>query len=134
MSFLLDTNICSAHIRRPAGLAHRFIQHSGRIWIPTVDLGELYAGAYMAPAAGVGRILSCIADLLPDVQLLPFDADAAEEFGKLSGDLKQRGFAVGPRDLQIAATALANGLILVTNNTSDFQHIPGLQLEDWLTP
>jgi predicted nucleic acid-binding protein len=38
MSYLLDTNICSAHIRRPGGIAHRFIQHSGRLWMPTVVL------------------------------------------------------------------------------------------------
>jgi tRNA(fMet)-specific endonuclease VapC len=29
MSFVLDTDICSAHIRRPSGLLHRFVQHSG---------------------------------------------------------------------------------------------------------
>ena len=46
MSFLLDTNICSLHIRRPAGLAHRFMQHSGRLWISSLVLAELYAGAY----------------------------------------------------------------------------------------
>jgi hypothetical protein len=28
MSHLLDTNICAAHFRRPAGLAHRFFQHA----------------------------------------------------------------------------------------------------------
>jgi hypothetical protein len=32
---LLDTNICSAHLKRPAGLMHRFIQHSGRLHIPS---------------------------------------------------------------------------------------------------
>ena len=46
MSFLLDTNICSAHLKRPAGLIHRFIQHSGRLFIPTVVLGELYTWAF----------------------------------------------------------------------------------------
>jgi tRNA(fMet)-specific endonuclease VapC len=46
MSFLLDTTIVSAHLRRPSGLTHRFIQHSGRMAIPTVVLGELYAWAY----------------------------------------------------------------------------------------
>ena len=29
MSHLLDTNICSAHFRRPGGLAHRFFQYGG---------------------------------------------------------------------------------------------------------
>jgi len=32
MSFLLDTNICSAHLKRPGGLAHRMIQYSGRLY------------------------------------------------------------------------------------------------------
>jgi tRNA(fMet)-specific endonuclease VapC len=65
VSFLLDTNICSAHMNRPAGLMHRFIQHSGRIAVPTIVLAELYAGAYMLPDPS--RILIAIADLLTDV-------------------------------------------------------------------
>jgi hypothetical protein len=32
MSFLLDSDICSAHLRRPGALFHRFMQHSGRLW------------------------------------------------------------------------------------------------------
>ena len=49
MSFLLDTNICSAHFRRPAGLAHRFMQYSGGLFIPTIVLGEPFAWAYRRP-------------------------------------------------------------------------------------
>jgi len=132
MSFLLDTNICSAHMRRPAGLAHRFIQYSGRISIPTIALGELYAGAYMVP--NPQPLLGDIRNLLHDVDVLPFDESAAEEFGKLRGLMKNRGLSVNPVDLQIASVAIANGLTLVTNNTRHFQNIPGLQLDDWLTP
>ena len=40
MSFLLDTNICSAHIRRPGGVAHHFVQHAGRLWMPTIVLRD----------------------------------------------------------------------------------------------
>lgn len=46
MSYLLDTNICSAHLKRPGGLTHRMIQHSGRLYTSTVVLGELLAWAY----------------------------------------------------------------------------------------
>ena len=49
MTHLLDTNICSAHMRRPAGLAHRFFQHAGQIAVSTVAFAELYAGAYKHP-------------------------------------------------------------------------------------
>jgi tRNA(fMet)-specific endonuclease VapC len=132
MSFLLDTNICSAHMRRPAGLAHRFVQHSGRLQIPTVVLAELYAGAFMLDDPT--RILTGINDLLQDLIVLAFDEECARQFGLLRGDLKRAGIATGPIDLQIASVALVHDLTLVTHNTADFQGINGLRLEDWLTP
>ena len=69
MSQLLDTNICVAHFRRPAGLAHRFIQYGGGLYVPTVVLGELYTGEYHMsyPAP----LLRKIAELLNDVAVLP---------------------------------------------------------------
>ncbi|MBI3463341.1 MAG: type II toxin-antitoxin system VapC family toxin [Planctomycetes bacterium] len=132
MSYLLDTNICSAHIRRPGGLAHRFVQHSGRLFMPAVVLGELYAGAYMV--ARPTKILTAISELLNDVSVLPFDALCAEEFGRLRGELKRQGTTVNPIDLQVAAVALVHNMTLVTNNTRHFQSIPRLTIEDWLTP
>lgn len=132
MSFLLDTNICSAHMRRPGGLAHRFMQHSGRLAIPSIVLAELYAGAYRHP--GATRLLRLIADLLTEVQVLDFDSACAEQYGKLRGWLSQHGLAGSTADLLIAAVALTHNLTLVTNNTADFRLIPNLRLEDWLTP
>jgi tRNA(fMet)-specific endonuclease VapC len=131
MSFLLDTNICSAHMRRPGGLAHRFMQHSGRLAVSTVVLAELYAGAYRHPNST--RLLGLIAGLLQEARVLDFDAACAEQFGKVRGSLSQRGLAVSTPDLMIASAALVHDLTLVTNNTADFQFIPGLRLEDWLT-
>jgi predicted nucleic acid-binding protein len=58
MSHLLDTNICAAHFRRPGGMAHRFVQYGGGLYVPTIVLGELYAGAYhiTAPAPLLQKI------------------------------------------------------------------------------
>lgn len=132
MSHLLDTNICSAHFRRPGGLAHRFIQYGGGLFVPTIVLGELYSGAYHVP--NPASLLQSIADLLSDVQVLDFDHACAEEFGKVRGALLQQGISVPTTDLMIAAVALVHNFTLVTNNTADFQNIPGLRLDDWLTP
>jgi tRNA(fMet)-specific endonuclease VapC len=131
VSFLLDTNICSAHIRRPAGLAHRFVQHSGRLWIPSIVLAELYTGAYLLD--NPSKIFAAIDDLRKDVAVLVFDEQCAEEFGKLRGVLKRLGVSGNPVDLMIASVALVHDLTLVTNNTADFKHVPGLRLEDWLS-
>lgn len=133
MSFLVDTNICSAHLKRPAGLTHRFVQHAGRLFIPTVVLGELYAWAYYRtnPASLIGKIEN---DLLPDVIVLDYDQTCAKEFGNLRGLLARQGREVSRLDLMIASVALVHDLTLVTHNTADFQFISGLRLEDWLTP
>ena len=130
---LADTNICLAHMRRPGGLAHRFFQHSGGLTISTVVLAELYAGAYKRP--NPDRILSLIADLLPEITVLDFDQACAREFGKVKGELLQKGVSIPEVDLMIAlAEALVHNLTLVTHNTADFRNIPGLRLDDWLAP
>jgi tRNA(fMet)-specific endonuclease VapC len=133
MSFLLDTDTCSAHLKRPSGLMHRFIQHSGGLYIPTIVLAELYTWAYQRqnPAPVLQRIEH---DLLPDVTVLDFTAACANEFGSVRGQLLQQGISVSRIDLLIASVALVHNLTLVTHNTADFQHIPGLRLEDWLIP
>lgn len=132
MSFLLDTDICSAHFRRPGGLAHRFIQHSGRLYLSSVNLAELYTGAYHVP--NPQPLLDKVAELLRDVVVLPFDSVCALQFGQVRGGLLQQGIAVPTADLMIATTALAHNLTLVTHNTKDYQPIPGLRLDDWLQP
>jgi len=132
MSHLLDTDICSAHFRRPGGLAHRFIQYGGGLFVSTVVLGELYSGAYHV--SDPVPLLEKIADLLNDVQVLSFDHDCAQQFGKVRGGLLQKGICVPTADLMIASIALVHDLTLVTNNTADFQSIPGLRLDNWLTP
>lgn len=128
MSFLLDTNICSAHLRRPSGLAHQFLQYSGRLFIPTVVVGELYAWAYRRPDPL--PILTAINNLLIDMQILDFDRSCAEVFGRLRGQLLNTGISVPGVDLMIAATTLVHNLTLVTHNLRDFAQIPSLQIVD----
>jgi tRNA(fMet)-specific endonuclease VapC len=132
MTHLVDTDTCSAHMRRPAGLAHRFFQYAGGLAISSVTLAELYAGAYHRSQPA--RWLALIADLLQDVAILDFDAVCAEQFGRVRGPLLRQGIQVATADLMIASTALVHNLTLVTHNTSDYQNVPGLRLDDWLVP
>jgi tRNA(fMet)-specific endonuclease VapC len=133
MSFLLDTNTCSAHLKRPAGLMHRFMQHSGGLYIATIVLGELYTWAYhrQDPSAVIQRIEN---DLLSDVTVLDFDSHCVKTFGMVRGKLLQQGISVSRVDLLIGSVALAHNLTMVPHNTADFQNILGLRLEDWLEP
>ena len=131
MTFLLDTCTVSAHLRRPAGLQSRFIQYSGRLYISSVGLSELYVLAYRLddPTARLGAIESVIRD---EVGIVDFDADCARVAGFVRSGLIRRGLRVPPIDLLIGATALVHDMTLVTHNTSDFIPIPGLRQADWL--
>ncbi len=131
MSFLLDTNICSEHIRRPSGLSHRFVQHSGGLYTAAIVLAELYTWAYRR--TDTGRLLSIIeSDLLADVVVLDFDRSAALCFGQLHAELLANGNVIDRVDMMLAAVALAHNLTLVTHNLKDFARIPRLRVIDWL--
>ena len=130
MSFLLDTDICSFHLRGRPSLISRFIQYSGRLSISTISLGELYTWGFSAPNPTTRTRL--IQELLTDVTLLPFDANCAERFGKLEAALIPNGITVPAVDLMIASVALTHDLTMVTHNTKHYDSIPGLRLEDWL--
>ncbi len=54
MSFLLDTNILSARLRRPSGLAHCFVQYSGRLYTSSVVPAELFVWAAFSPSLVAG--------------------------------------------------------------------------------
>lgn len=59
--------------------------------------------------------------------LVRFDALALAEFDQL----RAAKVRISTMDLRIAATALAQNLIVVTRNVSDFGKVPGLRTEDW---
>ena len=82
MSFLLDTDTCSVHLKRPSGLVHRFVQHGGGLHISTITLAELYVWAYqrLHPAKLLDQIEH---ELLPDIIVIDFDSNCAKEFGRV---------------------------------------------------
>lgn len=133
MSFLLDTNILSAHLRRPSGLAHRFFQYSGRLYTSSIALAELFVWAYNRPDPA--RVLSKIDELLLDeVSVVDFDRECATEFGRIRVQLRKQGIEIPSVDLMIASVAIVYDLTVVTHNTADFLNVPELRIEDWLTP
>jgi tRNA(fMet)-specific endonuclease VapC len=133
MSFLLDTNVVSAFFRRPALLAHRFDQHAGRLYLPTIVLAELHVAAWRL--RDPGPMLAAIEALVHDeVTVLDFDAACAAVFGQVRAERLNAGVSIPLMDLLIGSVALAHDLTVVSHNTDHFALIPGLQIVDWLAP
>jgi tRNA(fMet)-specific endonuclease VapC len=134
VSHLLDTNAFIDHLRRgsKSKVTARLLAAQPRsVYICSVVLGELIFGAVRSGPQHEAANRVMIAGIQAICPTIPFDDAAAEEYGKLRAHLASAGNPIGPNDLMIAAIALASGMTLVTNNTSEFSRVPGLMLEDW---
>jgi predicted nucleic acid-binding protein len=132
VSFLLDTDTCSAYLKGNRLVSNKMMQYAGRLAISAATAGELFTWALRAKAPP--SRLHGVTDLLKDVTLLVVDEQVARQFGEIRAKLIDQGITVGEMDLLIASTALLHGLTLVTHNTADFTKVPGLPLDDWLIP
>jgi len=127
---LLDTNICIYIINaKPPAVLARFQQYRlGEIGLSSVVAAELALGV---AKSGSARNRQALEMFLAPLTLLPFDAAAVWAYGDLRADLERRGTPIGSLDTMIAAHALSQHALLVTNNTREFARVPGLRIENW---
>lgn len=129
--YLLDTNTCIFLInKKPQPVLERLksVLDSG-VSISSITVAELQFGVYNSIYVEKNRI--ALTEFLAPFTIRDFNDDDAELYGQIRASLQKRGRLIGPYDMLIAAQALANNLILVTNNTDEFSRVHGLRLEDW---
>lgn len=134
LSHLLDTNMCIYLIRqRPAHTLARFEEFEvGVIGVSVITVSELRYGA--EKSARPEQNTQALDQFLLPLEVVDFGAEATKEYGRIRADLEKRGTPIGPLDTLIAAHAASLGAVLVTNNTREFERVPGLKLEDWTIP
>lgn len=132
MSFLLDTDICSAYLKNDPRVVSKVMLHFGGIHVSVITVAELMTWALRAKAPPTR--LQGVNDFLSAATLHNVDVIVAEKFGEIRASLIDQGITVGQMDLLNASIALVNNLTMVTHNTSDYQSVPGLTLDDWAIP
>jgi tRNA(fMet)-specific endonuclease VapC len=130
MSFLLDTDTCSAYLKGNKEVFNRFLQYMGGLHVSAVTVGELYTWVLRSKAPP--SRLRALTDMLTDMRMLNATHDIARKFGEIRADLLDRGLPPPDMDLFNAATALVHDLTLVTHNAQDYASIPGLRIADWV--
>ena len=131
MKYLLDTNICIYLIKRhyPEILSKLLRVGFSDIGISSITVAELEYGV-----ANSNRSIEAQAALLEFIfsfEILDFNYTAASCYGKIRKELKDKGQPISDMDMLIAAVAMANELIVVTNNEKEFRRISGLTIENW---
>lgn len=132
ITYLLDTNIVIYVIkRRPIEVMATFNQNASRMAISSVTLAELIHGAEKSSQTAQNHTV--IEDFCSRLEVLPYTPKAAQHYGSIRAALEKAGQPIGVNDLHIAAHARSEGLVLVTNNLREFERVPALQLENWVT-
>ena len=131
--YLIDTNIWSFLLRRSsAKLIERFAKvQPSQLFLSPVVRGELETGYLKGDKHPQRR--QALDLIIATAQPLIIDQDTAVRYALLRTQLEQAGTPIGRNDTWIAAEALHLKLIVVTDNTHEFDRVKGLKVENWLS-
>lgn len=131
MHYFLDTNICIYYLKglHPALLDRMLIHSVSEIKIASIVKAELLYGAVKSKKRKDNT--SKVNKFLLPFEIIAFDDKAAEIYAHIRSDTASKGTPIGPNDLIIAATVLANSGTLISNNENEFSRIGGLKIENW---
>lgn len=130
--YMLDTNICIYVIKkRPPKLLEKFNTiENNSLCVSVVTYAELSYGVQRSAQKKLNQ--SVLDDFVSLLDILPWDPGAAREYGKIRSDLESKGTPIGNMDMLIAAHALSNNCVLVSNNLREFKRIQKLKCENWV--
>jgi len=128
--YVLDTNTLIYFFKGVGNVSDKLLSVSPKeIGIPTIVLYELEVG--IAKSMSPRKRLKQLGEIASLVNILPFTAKEAKISANIRVQLEKKGTPIGPFDILIGGTALANNFTLVTHNTKEFKRIPKLKIEDW---
>ena len=127
---LLDSNTIIHYLKGNASVIANFqAARPFEIAIPAIVLYEIEFGT-LKSRVGASR-KKMIADLILNIEHVPFDADAARSAARIRFELEARGIGMGPLDTLIAGIAVSRKAALITSNLQEFSRVDGLRLENW---
>ena len=131
MRYMLDTNICIYAIKhKPEKVFQELQKHDpADVCISSVTYAELVHGVEKSAAVEKNRLALSV--LLANIEILNFDVDAANSYGKIRADLEKKCTLIGPLDMMIAGHALSLDYTVVTNNVNEFSRVRALKIENW---
>ena len=131
MRYMLDTNICIYAIKHKPEKVFQKLQEvePEDVCVSSVTYAELMHGVEKSLAVEKNRL--ALSMLLANIEILDFDVDAADCYGKIRADLEKKGTPIGPLDMMIAGHAQSLGYTVVTNKVKEFSKVQDLKIENW---
>jgi predicted nucleic acid-binding protein len=127
---ILDSSVLIGAERGSLRIEQLLLSLGGEpVAMAAITAAEMLHGCHRAVAAAVrARRWAFVEGLLSAITILPFGIAEARRHAELWAGLAQLGGLIGPHDMLVGATALAQGYSLATLNQREFSRIPGLRL------
>ena len=132
MMYMLDTNICIYLLNSRSASLLETVKSKSKLCMSAVSYAELCFGIENGAAESAKASWSQLGLFVRLVEVLPFSDSAGKNYGKIRAYLKKKGMIIGNNDMFIAAHAMSENAVLVSNNMREFQRIPDLKLENWI--
>ena len=128
--YMLDTDISSYLIRGDhPEVTDAFVTSFPNVCISAITVAELQYGAMKRNNL---LLIGKVQVFCKSVQCIGWNAEAAIVYAQLRNALEMQGNLIGSMDMMIAASAIAENDILVTNNIAHFSRIHNLKLANWV--
>ena len=126
--YMLDTNAISAIMNKNVAFMQRLRAKSfEQICMSSIAWAEIKYGIYKK---GSTKLQKSAESLVKKIRIVPFNQQTADTYAKLRSDMEKQGKNLSPMDMLIAANAIANNCVLVTNDQA-FGQVEALKVEDW---
>ncbi len=127
--YLLDTSTCIFLLRGNRSVEERLNDiDADSCYITDAVVAELVFGAYYSERAEEN--LMQVERFVADMKVIPF-SETIHTYAQERARLWKAGKKIEDFDLLIGCAAKAKGLTIVTHNVKHFEHIEGLDIEDW---
>lgn len=128
---LLDTDILSELFKEHPKVNARaveYLREHTRLTISHIQKYEVLKGL---KAKKADKQIALFKRFCAKNDMLSITDDAIEKASEIYASLKLTGDLISDADIFVAAIAITNNLVLVTNNTNHFNRIKGLKLDNW---
>ena len=114
----------------PVAISRMVAEKRSGVAISALTLAEAVFGAKKKRSQRLESLIEMFREMFP---VVPWTEDAASAYADIRTCLEESGTPIGDMDMLIAASAIAGGFVLVTNNVRHFRRIDGLVVENWVS-
>ena len=132
VKYLLDTNICVFFLRGKKSIVEQiFNKGIDNCFISEITVAELFYGVE-CDEYNFKENRKKVNEFIEILTIIPI-AEVFLEYARQKANLRKKGNLIDDMDLFIGSTAVANDMVLVTDNEKHLNRLLNIKIENWIT-